>query len=63
MTPAQLIEVEARVRHKFHRLEQQVAALKRELESFADDLATANAIPANDRSGGDDKPTDPPPGP
>lgn len=64
MTPARLIEVEARVRHIFHRLEQQVASLKRELETFADDLASANAIPGNDRSGGDDKPpTDTPPGP
>ena len=59
MTPAQLIEVEARVRHKFHRLERACAALRSELESFADDLAAANGIPANDRSGGDDKPVEP----
>lgn len=59
MTPAQLIEVEARVRHKFHRLEQQLASLRSELESFANDLADAHGIPANDRSGGDDKPVVP----
>jgi hypothetical protein len=56
MTPAQLIEVEARVRHKFHRLERVLAALRSELEVFADDLAESQGIPANDRSGGDDKP-------
>ena len=53
MTNADLIEVETRVRHKFHKLERMLAVLKDELEAFADDMAGHHGIPANDRSGGD----------
>lgn len=62
MTDAELIEWEATIRHKMHRVSRAVKAAEKALEEFADILADEHGIAAANRSGGDDKPEEPPPG-
>jgi hypothetical protein len=62
MTNAELIEWEKKIRHEFHRIERALAVAKASLESLADELAKDRGIDPSQRSGGDDKPEDPPPG-
>jgi hypothetical protein len=59
MDDTDLIAIETKIRHLFHRMEQATALLKAALEGFADDLAAHRGIDAALRSGGDDKPTVP----
>lgn len=60
MTEAEMIEWEATIRHKMHRASRALKAAEKSLEEFADELAAHHGIAAANRSGGDDKPTDPP---
>lgn len=53
MTDAELIEWEATIRHKMHRVSRSVKAAEKALEEFADILANEHGIAAANRSGGD----------
>lgn len=60
MTNADMLAWEAKLRHLAHKAERAQKALHKQLEKFADELATHQGIAPENRVGGEDKPQDEP---